>query len=258
MSKLAISNLAWKTNQDGEVLEYLHDNGIRGLEIAPTKIFGANPFSSTNIFSRYSDIISNKYKMSICSFQSIWYGLTQSLSDPGNHPFLLQYTRDIVKCASAIGCKNIVFGNPRLRKGCKIEDPYIVDFFTEIGEYANKNNTCISLEPNPDVYDTDFLNNTKDVIKFCKTINCDGLKINMDLGTIIYNNESISDVLRNIDLINHIHISEPFLKKIIHRTIHKELNDISFDKYISIEMNELSFEDIKETIGYVYSVIDFY
>ena len=42
--KLSISNIAWSTEHDNTMYQFLKDNGFDGLEIAPTRIFPEKPY----------------------------------------------------------------------------------------------------------------------------------------------------------------------------------------------------------------------
>ena len=115
------------------------------------------------------------------------------------------------------------------------------------------------MEPNPEIYGTNFLNTTTEAVDFVKKINNQGLKVNVDMGTIIHNNESLDVIANNIDFINHIHISEPYLEPITEREIHTELYKLlkkySYGNFISIEMkNTNDIQLVKNAIHYITNV----
>ena len=118
----------------------------------------------------------------------------------------------------------------------------------------------MALEANPVIYGTNFLNTTKAAIDFCRKIDNKGIGINYDLGTVIYNGEDYHTCLGNLDLINHVHISEPYLAKIEKREMHRELLKTleagGYDKYVSIEMRKMEhIDDVYETINYVRDLV---
>ena len=81
--------------------------------------------------------------------------------------------------------------------------------------------------------------------------------VNVDLGTVIYNNESFDEIEKNVELVNHIHISEPYLKKIEKKDINKKIKRLNYDKYVSIEMGlQNSLKDVLEVIDYVAEVFE--
>lgn len=69
---------------------------------------------------------------------------------------------------------------------------------------------------------------------------------------MIYYGENMKEIVENLDLVNHIHISEPYLEQIEPRNLHKEIKQLNYDKFISIEMKNLNdIEIVKQTIKYV-------
>lgn len=261
---LAISNIAWDKSLDESVYNLLHKLNIRGLEIAPTRIIEEKPYQSENIKKAkfILEEIKLKYKLQVCSMQSIWFGHSENIFESQeNYKILRDYTFNAIEYAASIGCKNLVFGNPKNRniKNYKEELPIAVKFFNEIGDYAYKNNVVIALEPNPTIYNTNFINTTKSAIEFVKKLSTKGIKINYDLGTVIANGEDINLIKENIDLINHIHISEPNLNKIKPRNLHKQLieiiKDTNYSGFISIEMKKQeTIEDIENTLKYIIDI----
>ena len=67
-----------------------------------------------------------------------------------------------------------------------------------------------------------------------------GFLLNLDLGTMIANNENIECLYGRADKINHVHISEPGLKVIEERGLHRELREFlrneGYQRFVSIEM----------------------
>ncbi len=258
--KLSVSNIAWNQEQDEEILSFMFENKIDGLEIAPTRIIPKNPYDNIKKAIQIVYDIKKKYNLKISSMQSILYGINENIFNSKiDREVVTNYIKKSVDFASAINCNNIVFGCPKNRNLNDSSDLDIaIDFFKNISEYAEANNTCIAIEPNPSIYGTNFLNFTYEAIEFCKKINNKALKINLDFGTIIHNNENINIIYENIDLINHIHISEPYLNKIEKRKIHldiiKNIKNI-YRNYISIEMkNTNNINDIKNAILYLKEV----
>ncbi len=255
--KLAFSNIAWDINDDSRILEYLSQKGFTGLEIAPTKLFGSDPYSCTEEAVEYNRKIQDKYGISICSMQSLWYGVTGNIfASDEERERLRDYTFRAIDFASAIGCRNLVFGNPKARnKNGSTDDMQVAEFFARIADYAYQKGTCIALEANPPIYGTDFINTTSEAFAYCKALSDSHLKVNVDLGTIIHNGETLSLIKENIHLVNHIHISEPYLKKITARDLHRELTQLQFDGFVSVEMAQPdSISDVIEIIDYIGEV----
>lgn len=254
--RLSASNIAWTAENDEEMYEFLSENGYSGLEIAPTRIFPESPYDCD--ISAFLKKIKDNYNLNICSMQSIWYGISESIfGSYEDRQRLIAYTKKAIDFAAAAGCKNLVFGCPKNRNiPNEMMQPLAVEFFRELGGYAFEKGTCIAIEPNPVIYNTNFLNTTSQAIDFCKEVSNQGIRVNVDLGTIIYNEENLSVIKENISFVNHVHISEPYLEKIEVRELHKELRLLEFNGYISIEMkNTGNLEDIKRAVLYCKNVL---
>ena len=240
--KLAISNIAIINEKD--VYDKMHENAYLGLEIAPSISFKECYKTSDEEIEEYR----NSIGFEVCSMQSLLYGYQENIFESlDSLNKTIEKMKDVILFASKLNCPNLVFGCPKNRN-VNNEDEYnrSIVFFKTIGDFAYQNNTCIALEANPTIYNTNFLNSTLDNLEYVKKVNSKGLKINLDLGTVIYNNENLSGIINkeNIDYINHVHISEPNLVPIdeSHYEIHKELIELlkenNYDKYVSIEMKQ--------------------
>lgn len=258
--KLAISNIAWRKEDDERMYNFLSEMGIEGLEIAPTRIIEVNPYEHKIAAKAYSTEIKEKYDLNICSMQSIWYGKKEEMfASDEEFKILMEYSKKAIDFAEEIKCENLVFGCPKNRIISSDEDiKKAIEFFYEIGEYAKSKHTCFSLEANPSIYGTNFMNRTEEVIEIVKMTASKGCKINLDVGTMIWNEEDLSIISKNMDLIHHIHISEPHLSLIEKRKLHNDLSCLLRDKYngyISIEMGyQDNIEKVKEIVRYIKEV----
>lgn len=258
---LSISNIAWTNQNDEKIYAYLKQEGFKGLEIAPTRIILQNPYDNLEKAKEFSMDIKQRYGLGISSMQSIWYGRNEEIfNSKKEREVLIRYTKKAIKFAKIIGCKNLVFGCPKNRNTQDVNDMNIaISFFKELGEYACINNTVLSIEPNPVIYNTNFINYTSQAFEIAKEVNNNGFKVNVDLGTIIYNQEDVRNIADNIELVNHIHVSEPNLDLIEKRVIHNQIADIlkqvDYQRFVSIEMGKRNnLDEVKETIEYIKEV----
>ena len=254
--KLSISNIAWSTEHDDTMYQFLKDNGFDGLEIAPTRIFPEKPYDHLSEARDWAQQLKDQYGLAV---PSIWYGHTEKIfGSKEERKILLDYTKEAIDFAEIIGCHNLVFGNPKNRDAEDIPSilPIAIDFFKEIGDYALDHNTVVALEPNPTIYNTRFMNYTEQAVEMAYKSSSEGIKVNIDLGTIIHNEEDINYLKQIPEYINHVHISEPGLNLIEKRDIHRELfailSSIGYNSFISIEMgNKGNIEMVKSIIEYV-------
>ncbi len=262
MIKLSISNIAWAQENDTEMYQFLKDVGFQGLEIAPTRIFPEYPYDKLPQAKEWADNLKKNYGLVVPSMQSIWYGHQEKVfGSKEERQILIDYTKKAIDFAETIGCENLVFGNPKNRDTDDVASNYstAIDFFHEIGEYALEHNTIIAIEPNPTIYNTRFLNYTEQAVEMAYKCGSEGVKINVDLGTIIYNEENLNYLKQISEFINHVHISEPGLKQIENNYLHQELFDIlysiGYDRFVSIEMGcQPDIMQVKSIIKYVKEI----
>lgn len=138
--KLSISNIAWDASNDEKIYTMIKKYGFEGLEIAPTKIMGKNPYEKLEEAGIWKKEIQKKYNFKISSMQSIWFGRSENLFDSKEEEvFLIDYTKKAIDFANIIECKNLVFGSPKNRNindGKNSEDQ--IRIFEILGEYAHK------------------------------------------------------------------------------------------------------------------------
>jgi len=245
---LSISNIGWTPDHDREVYAFMKQYGFTGLEIAPTRIFPETPYEKLQEAEQWAQELKNEYGFVISSMQSIWFGRQEKIfGTEEERKTLLNYTKKAIDFAEIIGCKNLVFGCPRNRNMPKGADPSVaVKFFRELGNYAVLQNTVIGFEANPPIYNTNYINDTLSAFELIEMVDSKGFLLNLDVGTMIQNEEAVEILRGKVKYINHVHISEPSLKSIEERPLHSRLNDLlveeNYQNFVSVEMGKT--EDI--------------
>lgn len=246
--KLSISNIAWDAEFDEQMYIFLERNSFEGLEIAPTRIWSEEPYSHVNEAKEYRKSLWEKYHLKISSMQSIWYGRSERVfGEKEEREKLIEYSKSAFEFAEVLGCENLVFGCPRNRnifEGCTADVTSIaVDFFRKLAELAQKHHTVLSMEANPPIYNTNYINQTEDAVALIRRIDSKGFRLNYDLGTVIQNKEQIGQIREYVSYINHVHISEPGLAPIqvgdLQRQLYDVLREMQYERYVSIEMGNL-------------------
>ena len=260
--KLSFSNIAWKAEQDEAVYKVLKDYGFSGLEIAPTRIFQDSPYDRLNEAAEWARQLKSKYSFEISSMQSIWRGRTENLFGCDDEKqSLIGYTKKAIDFAEVIGCHNLVFGCPKNRIVSQNTSTELVkEVFNSIGNYAYAHNTVFSLEPVSSAYGTNFATSTDETLQIVKDVNNPGFRLNLDLGTMIGNDEEVDILKGNVRYINHVHISEPELKIIRFRGLHDAvlvvLESEGYDRYISVEMKTVNdITKINHVCNYLIKII---
>lgn len=244
MVHLSISNIGWAPENDEYVYGLMRKYGFSGIEIAPTRVFPEKPYDHLGETKKWAENLKKQYGFYVSSMQSIWFGRQEKIfGSKEEREALLEYTKKAIDFAKTAGCKNLVFGCPRNRNLPEgSSDEVAVVFFKSLGDYASENGTVIGMEANPPIYNTNYINTTQQAINLIERVNSSGFKLNLDVGTIIENGEDVEKLKGKINLINHIHISEPGLKPIKRRSLHKEIKEIldreNYSGFVSIEMGK--------------------
>lgn len=259
--KLSISNIGWEAINDAMVYELMKNYGFSGLEIAPTRIFPESPYERLDEAKIWAEDLAKKYGFVIPSMQSIWFGRQKKIfGTEEERQILIDYTKKAIDFAEVIGCGNLVFGCPRNRNlPDGVDASVAILFFKELGEYAIKHHTVIGMEANPPIYNTNYINDTTSALELIEEVASEGFKLNLDVGTMIHNNEAVGELAGKVNLINHVHISEPGLKMIEQRELHKELRTLlkkeNYQGFVSIEMGKRDeIAEIEHTLKYVRKV----
>lgn len=260
--KLSISNIAWPAAEDPHMYAHLQSQGFSGLEIAPTRIFTESPYQRIPEAIAFADELKHNFGLSISSLQSICFGRNEAIfGAEEERDAISTYIKESIDFAASISCKNLVFGSPKNRIIGENQQEIAIGFFKVLGDYAASKDTILALEPNPDIYGTNFINTTQEAVDFVKQVNSDGLRVNLDFGTFLYNQEQFEVIADHIDLIHHVHISEPYLEKIQVRNEHLQLAALLREKqyanYVSIEMKNLGDTNVvKEAMAYTKQLFD--
>lgn len=262
--KLCISNIAWDKVYDDKMYKACSDMGYDGIEIAPTRVFPENTYEHIEDARSWLERLESKYGLRVYSCQSIWYGRKENIFENAKERnSLLEYSKKAFGFISAIKAKNVVFGCPKNRNGYTkspaVNEAIAIDFFGKLAESADEYDITLSIEPNPNIYGTDFLNTTGGTIRFIEQLRDSSLKLNLDMGTMLYNHEDMGILKGYEDRIGHVHISEPHLQKVMKRREHNKifeyLRSFNYGNAVSIEMGKQNkVEDIYETMRYIYFI----
>lgn len=262
--KFAVSNIGWPQTLDTQVYELLVELGYDGIEIAPTRCFKLGYDATIKEKQDFKTILEH-YNLKILSMQSLLFGVTSPIfSSKENRLNVELKLSKSVDFANEFNIPNLVFGSPGLRNVNTNEElEEAVLFFKHVSTDSSKKDVVFSIEPNPIIYNTNFLNRTQDALEFVKKHSNRGLGINLDLGTVIFNQENINELLTNetIIIIQHVHISEPNLvpiqesRHLLHKELLSKLKHLDYQKTVSIEMKAIDdIFEIERILRYIRSV----
>ncbi len=255
--KLATSNIGWRAEDDEAVLAHMRQLGFTGLEIAPTRVISDDPYEHLDEARAFAKRVEGEFGLELCSMQSIWRGRDENIFDPEGARELLDYTDKACKFAKASGIRNLVFGCPKNRikpDGSSPEDA--IPFITSCGQLAHASEATFAIEANPDIYGTNFLNTTAEALEFLENMpDRTGISLNLDIGTMLQEDEGADVALAAMPFVSHVHISEPHLAPVkphpLHREIRRVLEDSGYDGFVSLEMGTADLSTVKSALEYM-------
>lgn len=245
MFDISISTIAWQANENEKVYKLLEDLNIEFLEITPGHISGG--CLKQDAIKPYLLDLKN-YGLKPIAMQALLYGRPELLifKDAATRTKTLRYIFKLIKFSSRLGIRTMIFGSPKNKHTGALSKEKInsiaQDFFGRIGEEAKKNNLFFCIEPTPVDYGANYICNTSEAIDFVKSVGSQGLKVNIDLGSMIANNENIDySIKKAAPLAGHFHISLPGLERIkcdenFHNNIAKSIRESGYLGAVSIEM----------------------
>ncbi len=267
--KIAISNIAWNTDEDKQIVALLKKYSLQAIELAPTMIWKEPTKESTDRIRNYRKFWNNE-GIAIVSIQSLLFGHPELtiFETSEKRKSTLAYIEKMLQVCEILGVKDIIFGSPRNRDrgevGIDEAQDIATDFFYKVGELAQEFNIYFCIEPIPKTYGTNFINTTREGIVLVKHVNHPNFRLHLDSGALTINSEDYNSALTNaLSYLQHFHISERGLKQIgttdvDHKKIVDVLKKLHFDKWLSIEMrrddSESNEKVIEQTLQFITEV----
>ncbi|GAB5467476.1 MAG: hypothetical protein Kilf2KO_05060 [Rhodospirillales bacterium] len=210
----SISNIAWPADSDEEALALARDLGFRGIELAPGKVFsGREALAEARRYRRHAQI----YGLEIVAFQALLFGdLDVALfGSPAQRTALADHLSAIARLAGAAGAKACVFGAPKARLRGDLAPDAAFDqaasFFAALAGIYESEGVALAIEANAAHYGCDFLTHTEQAVALVKTVNRPGIRLQLDTGTLLLNDEPAEEIGRALPWAAHFHASEPNL-----------------------------------------------
>ena len=237
-SKLCISNICVNNISQLQFAHIIKLYGIENIQIAPTKIIQWNNLNNLDL-SIYKNININVY-----SFQSITYTLDNlNIFDITNNE-LLEHLKNVIDIAIKNNVKILVFGCPKNRKVLDFNTNYnniFIEFFKIVGNYCLNKNITICLENNSKKYNCNYINTIEECAIIVRQINKKNIKMMVDLGNAIMENDIWYCLNKYIDIIYNIDISQEHMNDFT--TIHEYnyifnyvLRHNNYNNMINLEM----------------------
>lgn len=258
--KAAVSQMAWEPSDEPAALALLQELGFAGIEVWPGRVAGPSPYENLAEAGVFAAAQRENYSLSVCSLQGVWWGVLGSIFGEGKDD-LTQATKGAIRFAQAAGAGNVVIGGPGQRvmpppqelekRGSSVQKAVeeVAVLFHEWGEYAALHGTCIGLEALPPSFETNFMNATEDAFTFASRADSPGCKVNLDWGTLLANGEPPELLRGRVDMVSHVHVSEPGLGPLSrweeHKGLAAVLREEGYRGYVSIEMKAQPLDELR-------------
>lgn len=245
--KIAVSNIAWQLAEEESIAQIMQALEIKGVEIAPTKVWRSPLSVTSNEIDEYKHFWQSR-NIEIVALQALLFGRPDLtiFEDTQTRRSTLTYLIDTIELGSKLGAKVLVFGAPKNRKVGNLNrqeiDDISINFFHEIGKVAVKWGINFCIEPNPQVYECDFITDSYQGFELVNKVNSDGFKLHLDTASMTLSNESIQTALKqSFSKLCHFHISEPLLaplgeNNVNHSVFGETLATLNYQGWTSVEM----------------------
>lgn len=214
--KLAVSNIAWPAEQDAAVAALLPTLGVRGIEVAPTRLF-PDPLAASDADIDAVRHFWNAHGISIVAAQSLLFGrpdLTLFESEEKRRE-THAYLSAIIQLCAKLGAEVLVFGSPKNRRRGDV--PYDVafntaaEFFDDLADIAQAEDTCLAFEANPTEYGADFCTTAAEAVDLIAAVNHPCFRLHLDTACVTLANDSRPAAFAAFPLLRHFHVSAPNL-----------------------------------------------
>lgn len=249
--KIAISNIAWQIKEEDSIAKIMQNLGIKGVEIAPTKMWDS-PLLATNAqIQSYKNFWQSR-GIEIVAMQALLYG-RQDLTifeNTQKRKETFDFLSGMIELGSKLDAHVLVFGSPKNRQIGNLElkeaEDIAQSFFYDLGEVAAKHDIMFCIEPNPTIYNCNFITNSQQGLELVTKTNSKGFGLHLDAAGMTLSQESIKSALQqSIDQLCHFHISEPYLGQVgdgqvDHQIFANTLTNLNYEGWVSIEMKAQS------------------
>jgi len=244
--KLAMSNIAWRPEEDAAVATLLTRDGFQAVEIAPTRVW-KDPLQAPPAEIRAHRTFWADQGLPIVALQSLLFGHPElTLFDSTEaRQAMRDYLAGMIHLGAALGASVLVFGSPknRQRQGLSVEaaQAIAIDFFRDLGNVALSAGVRFCIEPNPSFYDCDFVTTSAEGQQLVQAVNSPGFCLHLDAAGMTLAGEAPQALRAAQDAIAHFHVSEKNLAPIgtgsvDHERFAEELRQAHYAHWVSVEM----------------------
>jgi sugar phosphate isomerase/epimerase len=265
MLKLSVSNIGWDNKETESLLPFFHQQGLTGIEIAPSKIWGDWDNITLEKAKSYRNFLAQAGFV-IPAFQAILFGRPDArlLQGKASEEAFYQHIVKVADIAHAMDCPVLVWGAPASRKKGELStaqaNDNVADILRKTGDACHDRGVTLCLEANPPEYGCDFIVTNHEALELIKMVDSPGFGLHLDIAAATMVGEDIGDLIRlNDKSIRHFHASEVNLEPIPSRDANKanasphdmakyHLEKIHYGKWVSLEMRQPASISLDEAV----------
>lgn len=264
--RLSISNLAWSSEDHANALPRLADLGVEGIEVAPTRIADWSELTVARLGAYRAQLESAGLRVS--SLQAVLFNCPEAqLLGPGAaFEQMLEHMKRIDDIAAELGADVAVFGAPRNRNRGDLDPAgarlLAIERLRLLGEALHS--VTLGIEPVPTFYGSNFLTGADAVQEIVAAVDYPRIRLHLDTGCALLAGDAIQDAIHaGCHMLAHFHVAEPELggfaaPKSDHAAAARALNEVEYDRWISVEMREEPDNSISAVETAVAFVQDIY
>ena len=244
---IALSNLAFPADASASFLTDLRAFGVKGIEVAPTRIAPWDALSPARLRS-YRALVA-AHGLVVSSLQALFYQAegVALLGDKVAFSRLIEHLRVVSQMASILGAPVGVLGAPKQRSRGVLLDKDAFALGTERLRHAaevcwSEGRFVLGLEPVPATYGGDFLTTYGDVLALVRAVDHPALRVHLDTSCVLLGGGDIGHAIAaSAPLLTHFHASEPNLVDFSapvadHEAAAAALRRASYGGWVAIEM----------------------
>jgi sugar phosphate isomerase/epimerase len=246
MTGLAISNIAWPAECDGEALRLARAAGFSAIELAPSKAFA--PWEAMDLSAVRATVAGlAACGLPVVALQAILFGVpgAKLFGTAAERAALAGHLRLVARLAGACGGVPCVFGAPAARDPGDLSAAVAMEqaaaFFVEIAPAFASEGASLAFEANPVAYGCRFVTHTVEAIALVRRVGQPGFGLQIDAGTMMMNAEDPALLAEAAPFAVHCHASAPQLGPVaphaaVHAKLAAALRSAGWRGIVSVEM----------------------
>ena len=271
--RMAISNIAWRPDEDAAMARMLAGIGVDALEVAPTRVW-PKPLEVAKSEVLAWTARQKDLGLEVVSMQALLFGRPDLavFGDAEVRAQTLAYLVGILELAAVMGARRLVFGSPHNRHPAALTAELALEqgaaFFAQAGQRARELGVVLCVEPNPPAYGCTWITTAAQGHALVQLANEPGFGLHLDAaGMFLAGDDPAAMAAQFGARTQHFHLSAPQLGPVRRggpvddAAVVAALAGSGYAGLLSIEMRtQRQAGDnrpcIAETVGYVRQVVD--